>query len=239
MGVRVLQVGVGSWGANHKRLLEEAGVLVGTVDPVSNADFKSLDDVDIEFDHAVVCTPPKTHYAIAKRLLAMGIHVFVEKPLAETSAQCQELLEYAESNRLKLQCGYIERFNPIVKRIPTSKFMTFTRTNRHYPRIEDSILMDTAVHDIDLALMFYGMFPKNVTGINKDNHCMLILDFGEAGTASINTSWETSEKIRMINNTSIITSENILRTELSDFLIRDHVCCWNALDVQRIVEMVG
>ena len=88
---KVIQIGVGHWGVNHKRILTELGVLEATCDFNGKETFKTLDGIptNVEADHAVVCTPPDTHYELVKMLLEKEKHVFVEKPLAETSEQCR------------------------------------------------------------------------------------------------------------------------------------------------------
>lgn len=168
-------------------------------------------------------------------------HVFVEKPLAETADQCRELLDMARDRRLKLQCGYIERFNPIIKKIrddnPDPKFLTFIRENKFAPHITNDITIDTAVHDIDLAMWFFGCKPTRIQGEMRQDYCSLILTF-PTGVASVNCSWLYGGKIRSINNISTITSEDILRHELNDFLLRDKVLAWNALHVQEVIENV-
>jgi len=87
---KVIQIGVGHWGVNHKRILSELGVLVETCD-INGQEDTTIYDGRTYFDHAVVCTPPNTHYDIVKELLLLRRHVFVEKPLAETADECREL----------------------------------------------------------------------------------------------------------------------------------------------------
>jgi UDP-N-acetylglucosamine 3-dehydrogenase len=168
-------------------------------------------------------------------------HVFVEKPLAETAGQCRELLDMARERGLKLQCGYIERFNPIIQKmkedIPKPRFMTFVRENTYQPHITDNIVMDTAVHDIDLAMWFFGDKPINVMASGHDDYTSIILDF-PTGVASINCSWSHLGKVRSINNISTIHSFDILKEELQDFIIRDKILAYNALHVQEVVEKI-
>jgi UDP-N-acetylglucosamine 3-dehydrogenase len=200
------------------------------------------DVVQRDFDHAVVCTPPRTHYDIVKLLLESGKHVFVEKPLATSSKQCRELLDIARDRRLKLQCGYIERFNPIIQKMrkeEPSKFMTFVRENTYQPHIQDNIVVDTAVHDIDLAMTFFGCKPHSVKSSYEQDYCSIIMDFPN-GTASINCSWTHLGKVRSINNVSTIHSFDILKDELTWFLESDPIINvdWGALWVQEVVEEI-
>ena len=234
---RVLQIGVGNWGVHHKRILSEMGVLKGTVDINGEEDY--VDIPDVTYDHVVICTPPDTHYELARKMLIAGKHVFVEKPLAMNSSQCRVLLNIAKEEEVKLQCGYIERFNSLVPKItvPTPRFLRFVRNNRHYPHVKDNIVMDTAVHDIDLALWIYHYEPISIQSVVSDDYCSIILEFPN-GTASINCSWLSSEKVRTINGISTITSEDSLKAELFHFIAQDKLLCSNALNVQRVVERI-
>lgn len=241
---RVIQIGVGNWGVNHKRILSELGVLEATVDVNNKEDYRFYSEIiGLDFDHAVVCTLPNDHYHLTKWLLESGKHVFVEKPLAETVDQCSELLELAKEKNLKLRVGYIERFNPYVKKIKDTKpkLVTFVRENKHYPHVKDNIVMDTAVHDIDLACWFFGCIPDTVT-TQKDNwwkYSVIMLDFNNRGTAVIISSWLSDRKIRTINGISTMCSENILKLELEDFLNGEIKQDWNALHVMEVIDGVN
>jgi len=125
--LRVGVVGVGHIGKNHARLYAES----------SNADFSAIYDTDpgaaqriadrfrvpsvssleqfVEsVDAASVATPTRTHFEIARQLLKRGKHLLIEKPIAENTADASELAELAAQQRLVLQVGHVERFNPVL-----------------------------------------------------------------------------------------------------------------------------
>jgi predicted dehydrogenase len=235
----VAQIGVGQWGNNHKRVLQDLGVLVATCDTNGKEDYSDWKEMvrDEKFTHVVICTPPETHYEIAGWMLNSGKNVFVEKPMAMNAGECKDLVELAEEKKLILQCGYIERYNKLVKKVDVKEFMVFIRENKHYSHVKTDIVRDTAVHDIELAIGFFGKMPIDVMSDIHANYSTLILKFKD-GVATIITNWISDKKIRTINNQSTIGSEDILRLELEDFLTRDEFIDYNALNVARVVEAI-
>jgi UDP-N-acetylglucosamine 3-dehydrogenase len=102
-------VGVGGWGKNHARVLHDFGTLVAIceidlqrgkelADKYGATLYSSVDDMlnnERKLDACLVCTPTKTHYTIAKKIMEKGINVFVEKPLAFSSKECEEMTDIA------------------------------------------------------------------------------------------------------------------------------------------------
>src|SRR5690349_12632997 len=125
--LRVGVIGVGHIGSNHARLYSE----IDTADLAAVYDIdaaraqaiaekygakaaKSLDDFAQLVDAASVATPTSTHHQIALPLLQRGKHLLIEKPITENTAHASELAALAMQNRLVLQVGHVERFNPIL-----------------------------------------------------------------------------------------------------------------------------
>ncbi|MGH7194891.1 MAG: Gfo/Idh/MocA family protein, partial [Candidatus Saccharimonadales bacterium] len=123
--MRAAVVGVGHLGRIHARILAAMpGVkLVGVADPIdanrreaaaahqtrSFADHRELIG---QIDAAVIATPTRFHAQVAREMLAAGIHLLVEKPLAVSSVEAAEMVEAARRRGLVLQVGHVERFNP-------------------------------------------------------------------------------------------------------------------------------
>lgn len=106
---------------------------------------------------AVIASTTETHYAIARELLDKGIHVFLEKPLAATPQHARELIDLAKKNRVVLQVGHLERFNPpfrrVLKAVDTPFFLEAHRISNFTGRsIDIDVIHDLMIHDIDLAL---------------------------------------------------------------------------------------
>src|SRR4051794_29117623 len=106
--VRVAVVGYGYWGSKHARVLAsipDVSVTVVDSDPrriataARNHRFecvRSLDEVVLDSDVVVIATPPSSHLPLALQAIAGGCHVLVEKPLATSVAECEELLAAAD-----------------------------------------------------------------------------------------------------------------------------------------------
>ena len=218
-------MGTGGWGKNHARVLSGLGVLgaVCDSDPARSAEYGSrysvnhYTDLDQmirseEFDGAFVVTPTSTHAAIATRLLELGKHVFVEKPLTYDVGEGALLMRLAEKKGVVLTCGYIERFNPAVERVKRMVgqnrygdliMLEFHRENRMPLHIKDvGIIHDTSVHDIDTANWLFGSMPNVVfarAGSMRhglEDFASIMLGYGDDRVAIISSNWITPKRVR-------------------------------------------
>ena len=228
----VLQIGVGSFGKNHKRILEDEGILVATVDINGREDYDDISDVREKYDHVVVCTPPETHFDICRVELLKEKSVFVEKPMAMTSTQVNTLLTM---NTKKLQCGMIERYNPIVLDVLSEGHRHLTFVREGPTPIYDDILRDSTIHDIDLAIWYFDGYPIKYTSAVNHQMVDLTLTF-DNGTADIITRWDRP-KNRSINSINTMNNFDSLRMELQDFIQRDNTT-WEAYDVAYLIEEI-
>lgn len=163
-------VGAGHLGRIHVRILSGMkGVsLVGVVDPLeSQRDqvarefgtraFADVRELAGQIDAAVVCTPTCFHRDVALEILGQGVHLLVEKPLAATKAEADEMVEAARRQGLVLQVGHVERFNPAFNAalpyLREPKYIEATRRSAHTFRSTDiGVVLDLMIHDIDLVL---------------------------------------------------------------------------------------
>jgi len=111
-----------------------------------------------DLDAASVVVPNTHHFAVAKPLLAAGVHVMLEKPLTNTVAEADELIALAEKNGVVLQAGHLERFNPAVgflrDRVKKPLFIEAHRLGGFKNRATDvDVVLDLMIHDLDLVLM--------------------------------------------------------------------------------------
>ena len=122
-------------------------------------------------DAVVIATPTKTHFELAAEALSQGIHTFVEKPLATSSAECQTLIEMAEAQQLKLFVGHIFLHSAPVAKLKEMVlnddfgdiyYMSSTRLNLGPVRHDVSALWDLAPHDISIMLDLMGSAPVSV-----------------------------------------------------------------------------
>jgi predicted dehydrogenase len=210
--LQVAVVGAGSFGQNHVRVLSslEDVELVAVVDPKTGG-FGSLDDMlaAVKPDAAIVATPTVTHEAIASRLLEAGIDVLVEKPIADTSAAGQRLLELAESRGRILQVGHLERFNPAVialeKVFNIPLFFEVHRMSMFTPRSLDiDVVLDLMIHDLDIVLSLTGAFPEEIraAGISvlspKVDIANVRLAFASGCVANLTASRVSTERVRKL-----------------------------------------
>lgn len=110
-----------------------------------------------EIDAAVVATPTVTHHSITAELLRAGIPVLVEKPLAPTLDQANDLVQLARKQNLVLQVGHVERFNPALelvgRHVRDPRFVQATRTSGYSFRSTDiGVVLDLMIHDLDVVL---------------------------------------------------------------------------------------
>lgn len=167
---RVAVVGVGHLGRFHANLLARRDdvELVGVVDAAAEqaaavaaqcgtTAFAALEPLLGRIDAAVVATPTRSHADVALPLIAAGVHLLVEKPLASSAAEAARLNCAAQDRGVWLQVGHVERFNPawtaLAGRLTTPKFIEASRTSGHKFRSTDiGVVLDLMIHDLDLVL---------------------------------------------------------------------------------------
>ncbi len=108
-------------------------------------------------DAISLVVPTSLHYKIARDFLEAGIHCLVEKPVTETVAEAQTLIDIARDRSLALQVGHIERFNSVMigieERLQHPQFIESTRLAPFSLRATDvSVILDLMIHDIDIIL---------------------------------------------------------------------------------------
>lgn len=132
--INVAVVGVGAFGRNHARVyhaLQQSGDvrLVGVVDPdTPRADavagefgcrafgsIKQMLTTHSEVQAASVAVPTVLHLEVARALMVAGVDVLIEKPVAATLAEADEMVRLAATHKRVAQVGHLERFNPAVR----------------------------------------------------------------------------------------------------------------------------
>ena len=174
MGQRMAVIGTGALGRHHARILSEmSGIeLVGVADTNAQAaadvaqrcrtrsttDYHELLG---KVEAAVVAVPTSAHRSVAGDLLAAGVDVFVEKPIASTVEEAAELVALAARQSALLQVGHVERYNPaLLAARPFLADPRYIRAERLAPfsfRSTDiGVVHDLMIHDIDLVLDLVG-----------------------------------------------------------------------------------
>jgi predicted dehydrogenase len=226
--IRIGLIGLGKMGQNHLRVL----ALLKSVELVFLYDLNTKlaeelsetygvkTNIDLEYllpqvDAVVICTPTVTHGDYIRKAAVYLKNIFVEKPLAESLEDAKALSAFAEEHQLKIQVGFIERFNPAVQQLKSVLdksaqviSIDFTRTNKLSARITDvDVVTDLMIHDIDLALYLNGPVSSvSAHGVAQGQ----MIDFASAllthknGRFSrIQASRITEKKIRTIQVTCL------------------------------------
>ena len=227
--VRVAVVGAGAFGRNHLRVyreLETAGEGVALVAAVEPDDaraaeaksayaiplFSTIDDLlaaDLRLDAATVAVPTVHHHAVASVLLEAAIDVLVEKPIAATIAQADELLDLAAKNKRILQPGHLERFNPAVLAVQPQlrrpMFFEAHRLSVFTPRSLDvDVVLDLMIHDLDIVLTMANSPVREVRAVGlpilspKVDIANVRVEFESGCVANFTASRVSTERVRKL-----------------------------------------
>lgn len=115
-----------------------------------------------------VVTPTHLHFAVCEKAIRKGRHVFVEKPLANTMQEAEQLVKLVQESNVKLQVGHVERFNPAFMAAQSMKlnpmFIEVHRLAQFNPRgTEVSVILDLMIHDIDAILSIVNSEVRTVS----------------------------------------------------------------------------
>ncbi|HWE37212.1 MAG TPA: Gfo/Idh/MocA family oxidoreductase [Isosphaeraceae bacterium] len=181
--LRVGVVGVGHLGRHHARILAgtEGVELVGVADArleqaeavaaaCHTSALRDYRELLGKVDAVTVAVPTALHREVAGAFLDLGIAAMVEKPLAGTHAEAEELVALAERRGVVLQVGHIERFNPALAALDSlrlrPKFIAAERLSTHTFRSTDiGVVFDLMIHDIDLILSFVAAPVRSVSAV--------------------------------------------------------------------------
>jgi predicted dehydrogenase len=181
--IRLAVIGTGHLGRIHARLAAEndAFQLVAVVDAepeisrsvarqLGTESYATHESIVGRVDAAVVATPTVSHHRVGLDLLNHGIHLLVEKPLAATLAEADDLARAAARQGCILQVGHIERFNPaltaVAEQIRAPKFIEARRYSGYSFRSTDiGVVLDVMIHDLDLILSLVPSEPVRVEAL--------------------------------------------------------------------------
>jgi len=218
--VRVAVVGCGEFGKNHARVYHEIqnAELAGVFD--QNAEragkiaqefqtraFQSIGELRGAVDAASVAVPTVAHREVGCGLMEMGVDVLVEKPMARTVEEADELINAAKKNARILQVGHVERFNPAVIAVePVVNRPLFFEVHRlgvFTPRSLDvDVIYDLMIHDLDilLALVKEPVAELKAVGIpvltEKVDIAHARVEFRGGAVANVTASRVSTERVR-------------------------------------------
>ena len=219
-------IGLGAMGQHHIRVYKELGIEIAGV---ADADAERAREIGDEYavpyyddyrkllrrvDIASIAVPTSIHKQIAVEFLRHKTHCLVEKPIASSVQEAEEMIKIANANNIKLMVGHIERFNPVILKLKElidkgalGKVMLIStrRVGPFQPRIRDvGIIIDSATHDIDATRFLLGKEPIDIYSKagrfkhpSREDHALIMLDFGDSA-ASLEVNWFTPQKVRTL-----------------------------------------
>jgi len=229
--IRAGVIGVGAMGKHHSRIYNEMkGVeLVGVADVDERraaevaAKYNTEAFTDCErllkkdLDAVSIAVPTSMHKEIALKAANYGVHMLVEKPIAESLKSADAIIDAARRENLKLMVGHVERFNPAILKlkelISAGELghiisISCRRVGPYPPRIRDvGIIIDLAVHDIDAISYLYGKRALSVYSIAgnsfhiKEDYASILLQYEDKKSGMVETNWLTPHKIRKLTVT--------------------------------------
>lgn len=225
--IRTVLIGAGNMGKNHARIYSKishfsaiADVVPVIGEPLAKRynipfylDYKQMLD-EVKPDAVSVVVPTKFHKQVTIDCLKKKVPVLVEKPIASTVEEADEMIDEAERQNTFLMVGHIERFNPAVvklkKIIEQGKLgkiicLLAMRVGIAPPRISNSdVALDLGIHDIDVFNYLLNEFPKAKKIIkhklfknNISDSASILLEY-EKASAIIQTNWITPIKMRKL-----------------------------------------
>lgn len=230
--INVAVIGVGNMGQHHARIYSSLPNvnLVGVCD----VDIKRASNIAQKYnclyssdyrkflhkenvDAVSVVVPTALHGRVACDVLEMGIHVLLEKPIATSLSEAQKIIDVAKKNKKILMVGHIERFNPAVVRLKKlikkgalGKIVSINikRVGGLPAQIKsNNVILDLAVHDIDISnylleedpVRVYGLKSENIT-FGQEDSAVMLLQYDKASVV-IEVNWVTPVKIRTLDIT--------------------------------------
>jgi len=226
--LRVAVVGAGAFGRNHLRVyneLRQAGEAVQLV-AVVDADAKAVAEASEKFgvpgfgsvtecliatrvDAASVCVPTVHHRAVAEELIAEGVDVLVEKPIAPSLEDADSILALAVRHGRIVQAGHLERFNPAVTAarglLNKPMFFESHRLSIFTPRSLDvDVVLDLMIHDLDIVLSLVGSPVREVRAVGlpvlspKVDIANVRVEFENGCVANFTASRVSTERVRKL-----------------------------------------
>ena len=226
--IPVAVIGVGAFGRNHARVydqLQPSGQvrLVGVVDPNTQRaeaaarefgckSFGSVGQLLLthrEVQVASVAVPTVLHLPVARELMEAGVDVLIEKPLASTLAEADELIRLASQYGRVAQVGHLERFNPAVRAtlplINHPMFFEVHRLSVFSPRALDvDVVLDLMIHDLDVVLSFVKSAVKEIRAVGlpilsgKVDIANARVEFESGCVANFTASRVSTERVRKL-----------------------------------------
>ena len=235
MPLKIAVIGAGAMGGNHLRVLSDMddpnAELVAVSDPVEDllhratiryhiqgyADYREMIEKH-QPNIVVIAVPTSLHFEVASFALSHGVNVLLEKPIANTQDEAQQLIDLAVANGVILAIGHVERFNPAVAALKerlnageAGKIFSLLarRLGPFPPRIRDvGVTLDLSTHDIDVMRYLLEdevehVYAETQRQLHQSHEDMLMgmLRFSRGAVGTLDTSWLTPTRVRELSVT--------------------------------------
>lgn len=249
--IRVGVIGYGYWGPNIVRNFQNTSgcEVVSVCDQSSNAlrRFRQAhpwtgwtDDASevltaTDIDAVAVVTPVSTHFDLAKGALENGKHVFVEKPFTASSEQAEELIELAESKKLKIMVdhtflftGAVGKIKELIEQDALGRLLYYdsTRVNLGLFQHDVNVIWDLATHDVSIMDHLVDGAPEAVVATGQahvnglEDVAYITVYFANNIIGHINVNWLSPVKVR----TTLVGGEK-------------QMLVWNDLEVSEKIKI--
>jgi predicted dehydrogenase len=215
-------IGAGGLGYHHVRILRDmqgpafagffdaraqrAAQVARELGVTAHPSLEALLDV---VDAVTIVVPTPAHFAVAREVLARGIHALIEKPIATTLDEADEMLALARANGALVQTGHVERFNKAIRAalpyVDAPRFIESDRLAPFNPRGADvAVVLDLMIHDIDLVHTLVGGRASSVIAVGVPVLTPFVdianarLAFDSGAVANITASRVSRERMRKL-----------------------------------------
>ncbi len=247
------QIGVGYWGPNILRNLDiNDDVYIKYVVEISSERAKFVkenynsiivtDKIEIvlkdpEVNAVVISTPVETHFNLARKCLQAGKHILVEKPMAKTSNEVEDIIQLAKKNNLIAMVGHTFLYNSAVRKVKEIidkgeigdiRYIYSQRLNLGRIRNDVDVLWNLAPHDISIIQFWLGdpdtlsVHRNGMSYIQKeiDDVVFLNIEYPKKIIAHIHVSWLDPHKIRKM--TVVGSKKMIVYDDIGDIKVTVH-----------------
>ena len=162
-----------------------------------------------DVDAVTIVVPTPSHHAVARRALERGLHVLIEKPIAASLEEADDLLEVAAARGVLIQTGHVERFNRAIRAalpfVESPRFIESDRLAPFNPRGSDvAVVLDLMIHDIDLILTLVEAPVGDVAAVGIPVLTPFVdianarVQFESGAVANITSSRVSRERLRKV-----------------------------------------
>jgi predicted dehydrogenase len=215
-------IGAGGLGYHHVRILNEmlGPSFAGLYDAKAERAEKvarelgvvahpSLESLLDSVEAVTIVVPTPAHFAVAREVLSRGIHALIEKPIATSLDEADEMLALAEKHGALVQTGHVERFNRAIRAalpyVDVPRFIESDRLAPFNPRGADvAVVLDLMIHDIDLVHTLVGGHAASVSAVGVPVLTPFVdianarLTFDGGAVANITASRVSRERMRKL-----------------------------------------